>query len=75
MLETILTVISLVFGVTLIVAILLQQRGAGMGGAIGGAGGGTITTSKRGAEKWLYNGTIALAVLFIGVNAALMILA
>ena len=44
--------------------ILLQQRGSGMGSAIGGSGGGEFYATKRGAEKVLATITVVLAVVF-----------
>ena len=49
--------------VLLIGAILLQQTGAGVGGAFGGSDGGGFST-RRGVEKVLFQGTIILAILF-----------
>ena len=47
----------------LIVAILLQQRGAGVGGAFGGEV--TAYRSRRGIERTLFRLTIVLAVLWV----------
>lgn len=49
--------------VLLVAAILIQQRGVGLGSAFGGEGG--IYRTKRGFEKVLFSGTIILGVLFI----------
>ena len=49
----------------LIVGIVLQQRGAGLGGAFGGDNFASTFYKRRGAEKFLFNGTIVLAVLFV----------
>ena len=49
--------------ILLIGGILLQQRGAGLGGAFGG-GDGFGFNSRRGAESVLFQGTIVIAVLF-----------
>ena len=54
--------------VLLMVAVLLQNRGAGLGGAFGGSGGVYLT--KRGLEKKLYIATIALALIFILLSLA-----
>lgn len=53
---------QIVVAVLLMVAILLQNRGAGLGGIFGGGGGVYLT--KRGLEKKLYIATIVLAILF-----------
>ena len=49
--------------VLLIAAILLQQKGVGLGSAFGGSG--QIYRSKRGLEKILFWATIILAALFV----------
>ena len=58
-----LTLVQSIFAVALIVAILLQQRGAGVGGAFGGEI--TAYRSRRGIERTLFRLTIVLAVLWV----------
>jgi len=53
---------QIVISVLLIISILLQSRGTGLGSAFGGSGGVYLT--KRGLEKKLFIATIVLAVLF-----------
>ena len=57
-------IILLISAVLLIIAILMQNRGAGLGGAIGG-GDGEIHHTKRGAEKGLFILTIIFSVVFL----------
>lgn len=57
--------------VLLIITILLQQRGQGIGSSIGG---GMEYSTKRGVEKGVFYATIVFAVLFIGVSIARLIL-
>ncbi|MEK9151553.1 MAG: preprotein translocase subunit SecG [Patescibacteria group bacterium] len=52
-----------VVAILLIISILLQNRGAGLGGVFGGDFGGYYT--KRGMEKFLIYATVAFALLFI----------
>ena len=52
-----------ILAVALIAAILLQQRGTGLGGAFGGEV--TAYRSRRGIERTLFRLTILLAVLFV----------
>lgn len=62
-------IVFLVISILLIVSVLLQQRGSGLGEAFGGTG--SSYTSRRGAERFLYNLTIILSLLFIlmgGIN-------
>ncbi|MFA6994793.1 MAG: preprotein translocase subunit SecG [Patescibacteria group bacterium] len=56
-------VAQVVVAVFLMVAILMQNRGTGLGGVFGGSGGVYLT--KRGLEKKLFIATIVLAVIFI----------
>jgi preprotein translocase subunit SecG len=52
-----------ILAVALIAAILLQQRGTGLGGTFGGEV--TAYRSRRGIERTLFRLTILLAVLFV----------
>lgn len=54
---------QIIVAILLMVAILMQNRGSGLGGIFGGSGGVYLT--KRGLEKKLFVATIALAVIFI----------
>jgi preprotein translocase subunit SecG len=54
---------QMILAVALITAILLQQRGTGLGGAFGGEV--TAYRSRRGIERTLFRLTIVLAVLFV----------
>jgi protein translocase SecG subunit len=56
-------VLQIVVSILLIISILLQNRGSGLGAAFGGDGGGYY--AKRGFEKFLVYFTVALATLFI----------
>ncbi|MFA5021014.1 MAG: preprotein translocase subunit SecG [Patescibacteria group bacterium] len=62
----ILSIIQLVSAVLLIISILLQNRGTGLGAAFGGEG--NVYRTKRGVESWLFKATIVLAVIFLGVS-------
>lgn len=55
--------IQVILSVLLIGAILLQQRGAGLGGAFGDSTQGNFYT-RRGAELFLFRASIVLAILF-----------
>ena len=56
------TTIQIISAVLLITAILLQQRGVGLGSAFGGEG--AIYRTKRGIEKGIFIATIIFAILF-----------
>jgi protein translocase SecG subunit len=60
----ILPYIQIVLSCILAVAILLQQSGAGVGGALGGGDGGGLYHTRRGFEKFLFVTTIVVAILF-----------
>lgn len=64
----ILKIAQLVLAVLLTASILLQSRGTGLGAAFGGAG--NVYRTKRGAEKKLFQLTIVIAILFLGVSLA-----
>ena len=61
---------EIVLGILLIVGIVLQQRGATLGGAFGGDNFASTFYKRRGAEKFLFNATIVIAVLLV-LSAAL----
>jgi preprotein translocase subunit SecG len=67
----VLSVIEIVAAILLVIAILLQQRGAGLSGVFGGEG--AVYRTKRGLEKTIFITTIILAVIFL-VAALLNIL-
>jgi len=60
----ILPYIEIVLAVLLIVAVLLQRTGAGLGGAFGADNFSTGFHTRRGFEKTLFQSTIVLGVLF-----------
>ncbi len=64
--QTYLNVAQIVLSITLILVILLQVRGGGLGGIFGQPD--TVYRTKRGVEKTLFQLTIALVVLFIIVS-------
>ncbi len=61
-----LNIAQIVLSIALILAILLQVRGGGLGGIFGQAD--TVYRTKRGVERTLFHLTIVLVVLFIIVS-------
>ena len=61
--ETYLHVAQIVVAAAMILIILLQVRGGGLGGIFGQAD--TVYRTKRGVEKTLFQLTIALVIIFI----------
>ncbi len=64
--QTYLSVAQIILSIALILAVLLQVKGGGLGGIFGQAD--SVFRTKRGAEKTLFQLTIALMVLFIIVS-------
>jgi preprotein translocase subunit SecG len=56
----------IITSIALIAAIILQSKGAGLGGLTGGDTGG-VFTARRGVEKVLFRVTIILGFLFFGL--------
>ncbi len=65
MIESVLPYVQITLSILLIASILLQQRGSNLGGAFGGDNFSAAFHKRRGAELFLFRGTIVLAVLFI----------
>ena len=61
--QTYLSIASLVVSIALILSVLLQVKGGGLGGIFGSPD--SVYRTKRGLEKTLFQLTIALTVLFI----------
>ena len=57
------TVLQLVSSVLLIIVVLMQQKGAGLGSAFGG--GDAVFTTRRGPEKFVFNATIVLSIILL----------
>ena len=57
---------QIVLAIALILVILLQVRGGGLGGIFGQAD--TVYRTKRGVEKRLYQLTITLIVVFVIIS-------
>ncbi|NCN07667.1 preprotein translocase subunit SecG [Candidatus Falkowbacteria bacterium] len=58
----IIDIIQIVSAIALIVVIVLQNRGSGLGAAFGGEG--NVYRARRSIEKVLFQLTIILAVIF-----------
>ena len=71
--ELFLDIAQLVVGLMLMLAILLQSgRAGGLGSAFGG--GDSVQITRRGAEKGLFNITVVLSAVFVGLALARMFL-
>ncbi len=69
-LKAILPYIEITLSLLLIIGIVLQQRGAGLGGAFGGDNCSSTFYKRRGAEKFLFNATIVIALLYVAAAIA-----
>ena len=66
--KNIINICELVVAVLMIITILLQQKGSGLGSVFGGAD--NVYATKRGAEKFIFISSIVLSVLFLGLALA-----
>ncbi len=60
----------MVLSVALVLVLLLQVRGGGLGGIFGQAD--SVYRTKRGVEKTLFQFTIILVVLFIAISLLML---
>lgn len=67
-LKLIVTILQIIASILLMVAILLQAKGTGLGSVFGGES--MVFGTKRGVEKILFKATIILAAVFLGLSLA-----
>ncbi|HPL80907.1 MAG TPA: preprotein translocase subunit SecG [Anaerolineaceae bacterium] len=60
----IINISMIIISIVLIISILLQSKGVGLGGLAGGDSGG-VYTQRRGIEKVMFYITITLSAVFI----------
>lgn len=60
-------IFQIIISITLIVFIILQSKGTGLSGILGGS---TNYHAKRGVEKSLFYATIVTAILYVGLAIA-----
>lgn len=70
--QTYLTVAQMVLSVAMVLTILLQVKGGGLGGIFGQPD--TVYRTKRGVEKTLFQLTIILVVLFVTISLLMLVL-
>ena len=61
--ERFLNIALIITSVTLIISVILQSKGAGLGG-LTGSDSGSVYTARRGVERTLFWVTIVLSVIF-----------
>jgi preprotein translocase subunit SecG len=69
-----LNIALIIISVLLIFSVIIQSKGAGLGG-LTGADTGSIFTARRGVERTLFWVTIILSVVFFALVITLLILA
>jgi preprotein translocase subunit SecG len=67
-----LNIALIITSVGLILSVILQSKGAGLGG-LSGADTGGVFTARRGIERILFWMTIGLSVLFFGLVIAIIV--
>jgi preprotein translocase subunit SecG len=63
----------IIISVLLILSVILQSKGAGLGG-LTGADVGSVYTARRGVERTLFWITIVLSVVFFALVVTLLII-
>lgn len=71
---TYLNIALIIISVLLILSVILQSKGAGLGG-LTGADTGSIFTARRGIERTLFWVTIVLSVIFFALVITLLLVA
>ncbi len=59
----ILQIVTLISGILIVLAILLQARGASLGAGFGASG--ELFTTRRGIDKSLHDATIVMVIIFV----------
>lgn len=73
--QSALQIAAVIVSVLLIVLILLQVKGGGLGSLLGGESGLGIARTRRGLEKTLYQLTIVMSIVFLAISiVAVMVL-
>lgn len=70
----ILPYVQIILSILLVTIILLQQRGSSLGGAFGGDNFSAAFHKRRGGERFLFQASIVVSILFV-LSALLNILA
>ena len=67
-----LDIAMIITSIALIFSVILQSKGAGLGGLTGGDT-GAVFTARRGVEKTLFRITVGLSILFFGLAIATVV--
>ena len=66
-----LNIALIIISVLLILSVILQSKGAGLGG-LSGADTGAVYTARRGVERTLFRLTIVLSIIFFALVLTLV---
>jgi preprotein translocase subunit SecG len=69
--ENYLNIALIIISVLLILSVILQSKGAGLGG-LSGADTGSVFTARRGVERTLFRVTIGLSIVFFALVLTLV---
>ena len=69
---TYLNIALIIISVLLILSVILQSKGAGLGG-LSGADAGSVFTARRGVERTLFLATIVLSGVFFALVLTLLL--
>jgi preprotein translocase subunit SecG len=61
-------IVSIIISIVLVVLVLMQVKGGGLGDLLGGGSEGGVTRTKRGLEKTLHQLTIGLSIAFLAIS-------
>ena len=67
---SLLTTAQVIAGLIVIGLILLQERGAGAGGLVGGSMGSDVYHRRRGLERVVFGATILGVIVFVALSIA-----
>lgn len=67
--KQVLDIAQIIVSIALIASVVLQSKGAGLGG-LSGLDTGGVFTARRGIEKTLFQATIVLSVVFFALVLA-----
>ncbi len=59
-------IVQIILAITIIVLVLLQVKGSGLGNIFGGDGG--VYRTRRGVEKSLFQATVGLSIFFFVIS-------
>ena len=71
--ERYLDIALIITSIALIFSVIIQSKGAGLGGLTGGDA-GSVFTARRGVEKTLFRITIGISIIFFGLCIAAVII-